>query len=102
MSPECLKGEWYDESSDVFSYGIVLCELIARVILYLSKNTINDNFITHFIQQIQADPDILPRTNSFGLDYFSFIELCPPKETLPAFLRLAFNCCVVTIFIHYE
>ena len=50
MAPECLGGVWYDQRADVFSYGIVLCEIIAR---------------------IEADPDILPRTEvgSLGLSF---------------------------------
>ena len=73
ISPECLKGQYYDESSDVFSYGIVLCELIARV---------------------EADPDQLPRTNNFGLDYMAFLDLCN-YDVVPDFLNLAFMCCSV-------
>ncbi|CAK1553459.1 unnamed protein product [Leptosia nina] len=72
MSPECLRGRWYDHRSDIFSYGIILCQLIARV---------------------DADPDVLPRTDNFGLNYMAFVELCD-ENTVPEFLRLAFNCCI--------
>ncbi|KAM8930104.1 dual specificity testis-specific protein kinase 2 [Pelodytes ibericus] len=70
MAPEVLRDEHYNEKADVFSFGIILCEIIAR---------------------IQADPDYLPRTENFGLDYDSFQHMvgdCPPD-----FLQLAFNCC---------
>lgn len=75
VSPECLKGQWYDQTSDVFSFGIIQCEIIAR---------------------IEADPDLMPRTDSFGLDYLLFVELCP-MDTPPVFLRLAFYCCLVSL-----
>ena len=41
MAPECLRGHEYDEKIDVFSFGIVICQTLAR---------------------IDADPDFLPRT----------------------------------------
>ncbi|XP_075302393.1 dual specificity testis-specific protein kinase 1 [Opisthocomus hoazin] len=41
MAPEVLRREIYNEKADVFAYGIILCEAIARV---------------------PADPDYLPRT----------------------------------------
>lgn len=70
MAPEVLRDEPYNEKADVFSYGIILCEIIAR---------------------IQADPDYLPRTENFGLDYDGFQHMvgdCPQD-----FLQLTFNCC---------
>ncbi|XP_040399139.1 dual specificity testis-specific protein kinase 1-like isoform X5 [Cygnus olor] len=57
--------------ADVFAYGIILCETIARV---------------------PADPDYLPRTEDFGLDVTAFHTMvgldCPA-----AFLQMAFHCC---------
>uniref|UniRef100_A0A452GJL8 dual-specificity kinase n=1 Tax=Gopherus agassizii TaxID=38772 RepID=A0A452GJL8_9SAUR len=71
MAPEVLRGELYNEKADVFAYGIILCETIARV---------------------PADPDYLPRTEDFGLDVAAFCNMvgddCPA-----AFLQLAFHCC---------
>ncbi|KAM6111390.1 dual specificity testis-specific protein kinase 1-like [Phoenicopterus ruber ruber] len=71
MAPEVLRGEIYNEKADVFAYGIILCETIARV---------------------PADPDYLPRTEDFGLDVSTFHTMvgidCPA-----AFLQLAFHCC---------
>ncbi|XP_076686786.1 serine/threonine kinase [Andrena cerasifolii] len=72
ISPECLKGQWYDHRSDVFSFGIVVCELIGRV---------------------PADPDVLPRSDNFGLDYLAVAEICAAADPPPAFLQLAFHCC---------
>ncbi|XP_030580487.1 dual specificity testis-specific protein kinase 2-like [Archocentrus centrarchus] len=70
MAPEVLRGELYNEKVDVFAYGIILCEIIAR---------------------IEADPDFLPRTEDFGLDVEAFENMvgdCPP-----AFFNLAVTCC---------
>ncbi|XP_006797661.1 PKc_LIMK_like_unk domain-containing protein [Neolamprologus brichardi] len=75
MAPEMLRGEPYDRKVDVFSFGIVLCEILAR---------------------IPADPEILPRTQDYGLDVKAFRELvtdCPQR-----LLELAASCCMVESF----
>ncbi|KAG5881464.1 hypothetical protein JTB14_000892 [Gonioctena quinquepunctata] len=70
MAPEMMKGNKYDEKVDIFSFGIVLCEIIGRV---------------------QADPDFLPRSNDFGLNQMTFKEKfcssCPEP-----FYKIAFLC----------
>ncbi|KAJ8286407.1 hypothetical protein GJAV_G00038920 [Gymnothorax javanicus] len=75
MAPEMLRGEPYDRKVDVFSYGIVLCEILG---------------------QIPADPEILPRTQDFGLDVAAFEEMvrgCPRRV-----LELAASCCMLESF----
>ncbi|XP_038109700.1 LIM domain kinase 1 isoform X1 [Culex quinquefasciatus] len=71
MAPEMMRGNKYDEKVDIFSFGIMLCEIIGRV---------------------QADPDFLPRTSDFGLNQAvfkeKFCDQCPEP-----FYKIAFLCC---------
>ncbi|XP_055305060.1 LIM domain kinase 1 isoform X2 [Sitodiplosis mosellana] len=71
MAPEMMKMMKYDEKVDIFSFGIVLCEIIGRV---------------------HADPDYLPRTSDFGLNQMVFREkFCADSPDL--FYKIAFLCC---------
>lgn len=71
MAPEMMKSMKYDEKVDIFSFGIVLCEIIGRV---------------------QADPDFLPRTSDFGLNKTVFKEkFC--AECPDLFYEITFLCC---------
>ncbi|KAM4635228.1 dual specificity testis-specific protein kinase 2 isoform 2-T3 [Polymixia lowei] len=75
MAPEMIRGEPYDRKVDVFSFGIVLCEILGR---------------------ISADPDVLPRTQDYGLDVEAFSEMvqgCPRRLT-----ELSANCCLMDSF----
>ncbi|XP_071622462.1 dual specificity testis-specific protein kinase 2-like [Heliangelus exortis] len=75
MAPEMLRGEPYDRKVDVFSFGIVLCEILGR---------------------IPADPEVLPRTQDYGLDVAAFqgmISECPKRV-----MDLTASCCRVEAF----
>ncbi|KAH9640380.1 hypothetical protein HF086_003066 [Spodoptera exigua] len=73
MAPEMMNGNVYDEKVDVFSFGIILCEIIGRV---------------------SADPDFLPRRSDFGLNEPLFIEkFCRASHCPEAFYRIAFLAC---------
>ncbi|XP_051732971.1 LIM domain kinase 1 isoform X3 [Ctenopharyngodon idella] len=74
MAPEMIHGEVYDERVDIFSFGIVLCEIIGRV---------------------YADPDYLPRTQEFGLNVNEFLERFWFKECPAAFFPIAVLCCAL-------
>lgn len=73
MAPELLKGREYNGAADVFSYGIVLCQVIGRT---------------------EADPDVMPRNGNFTVNEAAFTTQfagdCPPH-----LLQLAFHCCAL-------
>ncbi|KAI1902855.1 hypothetical protein AGOR_G00020580 [Albula goreensis] len=72
MAPEMIHGKSYDERVDIFSFGIMLCEIIGRV---------------------NADPDYLPRTMDFGLNVKGFLDHYCPPDCPPSFFPIAARCC---------
>ncbi|KAF4103753.1 LIM domain kinase 1a isoform X1 [Onychostoma macrolepis] len=72
MAPEMIHGKSYDEKVDIFSFGIMLCEIIGRV---------------------NADPDFLPRAMDFGLNVKEFLDDHCPPDCPPAFFPMAALCC---------
>lgn len=72
MAPEVILGLQYDNKIDVFSYGVVLVELITRI---------------KISTELQRKP-----TDAFGLDVAKFKSLIP-TECPPDFAQLAIDCC---------
>ncbi|XP_072524533.1 LIM domain kinase 1a isoform X1 [Salminus brasiliensis] len=72
MAPEMIHGKSYDEKVDIFSFGIMLCEIIGRV---------------------NADPDYLPRAMDFGLNVKGFLEHYYPQDCPSSFFPMAVLCC---------
>ncbi|XP_063679167.1 LIM domain kinase 1-like [Bolinopsis microptera] len=71
-APEMILDKPYNLKVDVFSYGIVMCELIAR---------------------IKADPDYLPRKIiDWGVDETAYRDLVPFDCPEP-FLSVVLQCC---------
>jgi len=71
MAPEVLNHKPYNMKADVFSYGIILCEIIT-----MSPG---------------ADPEDVPRSNDFGLaveDFSGMVSDCPSS-----LLDLTVRCC---------
>ncbi len=64
----------------MFSFGIILLECIGR---------------------IDADPDLLPRTANFGVDYVAYAANVAPSDVPSKFLRHAFTC-VQVINLNYH
>ncbi|GFO27654.1 dual specificity testis-specific protein kinase 2 [Plakobranchus ocellatus] len=72
MAPEVIHGKFYDQRADIFSFGIILLEITTR---------------------IDADPETMPRTQKFGVDY---IKVCDMVDYCPLdFLQFAFKCCQI-------
>ncbi|XP_035521912.1 LIM domain kinase 1-like [Morone saxatilis] len=72
MAPEMIRGKSYDERVDIFSFGIMICEIIGRV---------------------SADPDYLPRANDFGLNVAGFLQQYHNPHCPLSFLPLGVLCC---------
>eukprot|EP01134_Creolimax_fragrantissima_P002234 CFRG2234T1 len=70
MAPEMLHGKQYNHSADVFSFGIIMGEVAAR---------------------IKAEPDVFPRTHEFGVDYDGLEKLCSSQMPFD-FFQLLIAC----------
>jgi len=74
MAPEMLNSKDYGFKADVFSFGIVLCEIITRL-------------------KAAPSDDGIPRLGNYGLDVPRFREIA--AASVPALVDLAIECCEI-------
>jgi len=74
MAPEMLNSKDYGFKADVFSFGIVLCEIITRL-------------------KAAPSDDGIPRLGNYGLDVPRFREIA--VASVPALVELAIECCEI-------
>ena len=58
MAPEILRGEKYEESSDVYSYGIILWEMVMGEIPYLGRSFAQITGVVGFYGQCTFQVDL--------------------------------------------
>ncbi|VDN15889.1 unnamed protein product [Dibothriocephalus latus] len=72
MAPEMFSLKPYDESVDIYSFGVILCQLIGRV---------------------DADPDVLERSSStLSIDMNKFLKTHVPEDAPRELVELAIAC----------
>ncbi|XP_075679490.1 LIM domain kinase 1 isoform X2 [Dermatophagoides pteronyssinus] len=71
MAPEMMHRDKYDERVDIYSFGIILLEIIGSV---------------------NADPDVLKRNRDFSVDKKYFFDTYVDKSCPEVFWRIAFLC----------
>ncbi|KAI2804576.1 LIM domain kinase 1 [Blomia tropicalis] len=71
MAPEMMHRNKYDERVDIYSFGIILLEIIGSV---------------------NADPDVLKRNRDFSVDRKYFLDNYVKKSCPEVFWRIAFLC----------
>uniref|UniRef100_A0A0V0JAH6 LIM domain kinase 1 n=1 Tax=Schistocephalus solidus TaxID=70667 RepID=A0A0V0JAH6_SCHSO len=72
MAPEMFSSKPYDESVDIYSFGVILCQLIGRV---------------------DADPDVLERRSStLSIDTDKFLKTHVPEDAPRELVELAIAC----------